>query len=152
MRATRIVLVLLGVALIVTGAIVMQQTVRPVRIAGVVLWLALALVVHDGIIAPIVVGVGALLRRTGRRIPIAVLAMVQGALVIGSVFTLIVGPEIRAKQLGVRNVTVLPFDYAGRLALLWAALAVLTALAVVIYLAATRRQKLRPATVHDAAT
>ena len=41
--------------------------------------------------------------------------------------TLIVLPEIRAKQLGPRNPSVLPFDYGLRLGVLWAVLALLAA-------------------------
>ena len=74
------------------------------------------------------------MRRAGRRIPGVVLAIIQGAVVVGAIFTLIVVPEIEAKHLGTRNPTVLPFDYALRLGLLWVVLAVLAVIASVIAL------------------
>lgn len=143
MRAVRIVLAAAGVVLIAVGAVVMQQTVAPNRIVGVALWFALAIVVHDAIIAPLVFVVGTLMRRAGRRIPPAVLAIIQGGIVVASIFTIIVVPEIVAKSLGARNATVLPFDYGLRLAIMWGVVAVLTALAVGVYAFLASRQNQR---------
>jgi hypothetical protein len=142
MRAARIILAVVGAAFLVLGAVVMQQTVSTQHILGLLLWLACALVIHDGIIAPVVFGVTVLMRKTGRSVPTAVLSIIQGAIVVGSVFSAIVLPAIYAKHLA-PNYTILPFDYAARLAILWAALAVLTALAIVAYYTAARRQKER---------
>jgi hypothetical protein len=144
MRATRIGLVAFGVAMLVLGATIMRQTVSTQHITGLVVWLACALIIHDGIIAPVVFGVSVVMRKVGKRIPVAVLCIVQAAIVVGSVFSIIVIPEIYAQHLGPANLTVLPFDYAVRLALLWATLAILTGGVVVAYYAATRRQKERP--------
>jgi hypothetical protein len=144
MRAVRLGLVAFGVAMLVLGAVITRQTVSTQHIAGLIVWMICALIIHDGIIAPIVFGVGVVMRKTGKTIPVAVLGMVQAAIVVGSVFSIIVFPEIYAKHLGTANVTVLPFDYALRLALLWAAIAILTAGLVLAYYAVTRRQKDRP--------
>lgn len=144
MRAWRMGLVITGVLLLVLGAAVMVDTVNPQRILGVGLWFVFALILHDGIIAPVVFGVAFLMRKVGRRVPGAVLVIVQGGIVVGSVFSIIVLPEIYARFLGTRNNTVLPFDYAPRLAILWGAVAVLTAIAVGVYAAFTKRQKSRP--------
>ena len=38
----------------------------------------------------------------------------------------------------------LPFDYGARLGLLWLVLALLAAATIAVYLAVTRRQKVRP--------
>ncbi|MCU1528442.1 MAG: hypothetical protein JWP75_2205 [Frondihabitans sp.] len=146
MKATRIVLVSVGGLGIVLGAWVLQDTVSTKQIWGLLTWLIFAVIIHDGIIAPVVVGVSIGMRRAGRRIPPAVLAIVQGAVLVGSVFTLVVVPEIIRKAKIPKNYTVLPFDYAARLAILWAVILMLTTLVVLVYLRATRRQKTRSST------
>jgi hypothetical protein len=146
MRATRIVFVTIGALGIVYGAWVMVGTVRPQSIWGLATWLLGAVIIHDAIIAPVVVAISIAMRRVGRRIPPAVIAIVQGAVVVGSVFTLVVVPEIIRRAKVPNNDTVLPFDYASRLVVLWAAIVVITALVVALYLRRTSRQKARPST------
>jgi len=140
----RVALTVVGLLLLALGAYVMVDTVKPVKIAGVALWLLLALVIHDGIIAFVTFGVAFLLRKAGRKIPIAVLAIVQAGLVVCSIFAIIVLPAAYKKSIGVSNATVLPLDYAPSLVVFWAVTVVLTALAVVGYTAFARRQKARP--------
>ncbi len=146
MRATRIVFVTVGALGIVFGAWVMVDTVRPKSIWGLATWLIGAVIIHDAIIAPAIVAISIAMRRVGRRIPPAVIAIVQGAVVVGSVFTLVVVPEIIRKARIPNNDTVLPFDYASRLVVLWAAIVVITALVVTVYLRRSSRQKARPST------
>lgn len=144
LKTWRTALIVLGVLLLLLGAYVMFDTVKPVKIAGVALWFALALVVHDGIIAFVTFGVAFLLRKAGRKLPIAVLAIVQAGLVVCSIFAIIVLPAVYKKGIGSKNPTVLPLDYGPSLVILWAVAVVLTALAVVGYTALVRRQKNRP--------
>ena len=140
----RATLIVFGVLLLALGAYVMVDTVAPVKIAGVALWLLFALIVHDGVIAFVTFGVAFLLRKAGRRISIAVLAIVQAGLVVCSVFAIIVLPAAYKKSIGVNNATILPLDYAPSLVVFWAIVVVLTGLAVVGYTALARRQKNRP--------
>ena len=140
----RATLIVLGVLLLALGAYVMVDTVAPVKIAGVALWLLFALIVHDGVIAFVTFGVAFLLRKAGRRISIAVLAIVQAGLVVCSVFAIVVLPAAYKKSIGVNNATILPLDYAPSLVVFWAIVVVLTGLAVVGYTALARRQKNRP--------
>ena len=144
-RVVRTVLVALGVALIGLGGWVLTDTVDPNRYGGLLLWLVGSVVVHDAVLAPVVAVVSLLARRAGRRVPAAVFAVVQAAVVVGALFSLVVVPEIVAKARGPKNDTVLPFDYGLRLAVLWAVIALLTAAVVALYLA-RRRQKVRPST------
>jgi len=135
MRAARIVLVVIGVLVIAFGAYVLVTTVRPNRIWGLATWLLGAVILHDAILSPFVVGVGLLLRRTGRSLRAWALVVVQAAIVLGSVLALVVLPEIAAKHHGQKNPTVLPFDYGARLlvvegVLLLVVVAVLTIAAV----------------------
>jgi hypothetical protein len=144
MKGWRTTLLVLGVLLLALGAYVTVDTVKPVKIAGLALWFLLAVVVHDGIIAFVTFGVAFLLRKAGRTLPIAVLAIVQAALVVSSVFAIIVLPAVYKKSIGTKNPTILPLDYGPSLVILWTVIAVLTALAVVGYTALARRQKNRP--------
>ena len=141
MRATRGILIAVGVLGLVLGAVVLLLKQDPMQIVGVGLWVLAAIVLHDGILSPLVVLVALLVRRAGRRIPFAVLVIVQVGVGLGAILSLLVVPEIYAKTLGVANPTVLPFDYGLRLALSWLVIAALTALACVVYLARTRRSR-----------
>ena len=101
-------------------------------------------IVHDAVLAPLVVAVSLVVRRAGRRVRPAVLAIVQTTVIVGAVLSIVVVPEIIAKAKGTKNDTVLPFDYGARLGLLWLVLALLAAATIAVYLAVTRRQKVRP--------
>ena len=144
-RVVRGVLIALGIALIGLGGWVLTDTVNPNRYGGLLLWLVGSVVVHDAVLAPVVAVVSLVVRRTGRRVRPAVLWIVQGAVVVGAIFSLIVVPEIVAKAKGPKNDTVLPFDYGLRLAVLWLVIAAVAAGLVALYLARSR-QKVRPAT------
>ncbi|WP_336698264.1 hypothetical protein [Curtobacterium sp. USHLN213] len=144
MRAARIVLVVVGVLVIAFGAYVLVTTVRPNRIWGLATWLLGAVVLHDAILSPFVVGVGLLLRRTGRTLRAWALVVVQAVVVLGSVLALVVLPEIAAKAHGQKNPTVLPFDYGARLLLVEGVL--LLVVVVVLVVAARRPARVRAST------
>lgn len=139
MRATRIVLVVLGVLVMAFGAYVLVTTVRPNRIGGLATWLLAAVVLHDAVLSPFVVAVGLLLRRTGRRLGMGVLVVVQAAVVLGSVLALVVLPEIAAKHHGQKNPTVLPFDYTTRLLVVEGVLLAVVVVALVVGVVRARR-------------
>jgi hypothetical protein len=143
-RVARAVLLVAGVALIGLGGYVLTDTVDPAEYGGLLVWLIGSVIVHDAVLAPLVVVVSLAARRAGRRVRPAVLAIVQATIVAGAVMSVVVVPEIVAKAKGTKNDTVLPFDYGVRLAVLWLVLALLAAAAVAVYLATTRRQKVRP--------
>ncbi|MFJ2977780.1 hypothetical protein ACIPEP_02870 [Curtobacterium sp. NPDC087082] len=144
MRAARIVLVVVGVLVIAFGAYVLVTTVRPNRIWGLATWLLGAVILHDAILSPFVVGVGLLLRRTGRTLRGWALVVVQAVVVLGSVLALVVLPEIAAKAHGQKNPTVLPFDYGARLLLVEGVL--LLVVVVVLVVAARRPARVRAST------
>ncbi|MDR6571483.1 hypothetical protein J2X60_000108 [Curtobacterium sp. 320] len=144
MRAARIVLVVVGVLVIAFGAYVLVTTVRPNRIWGLATWLLGAVVLHDAILSPFVVGVGLLLRRTGRTLRAWALVVVQAVVVLGSVLALVVLPEIAAKAHGQKNPTVLPFDYGARLLLVEGVL--LLVVVAVLVVAARRPVRVRAST------
>jgi len=149
-RRWQVALVIIGVALLLVGGVVLLNDVRPSRYPGLAVWLVGALIVHDGLASFGVFAVSILMRRAGRKIPVAVIAIVQGALVIAAIVTAIVVPEILKQAIGSANPTILPLGYGLNLALFCAALAVLAGVAIAVYYAVlARRQKLRPPTVHD---
>lgn len=127
-------LIVLGIAILLLSGYILLTTVRPTKYIGIVEWFAAAIIIHDALIAPIVFGAGLVMRKLGRRIPLPVLVIVQGGLVIGAVFTIVLVPEILAQRNAHLFETLLPFDYVKNLGILWIGTLVLTAAAVGGYL------------------
>jgi hypothetical protein len=142
-RAARVALVAVGVVGLVVGALVLLDSQRPDQVVGVAVFLLLAILVHDAILSPVVFVAGLLLRKAGRRLPPGALVIVQAGVIVMAVMAVVVVPEIRARAIGNENPTILIADYAPRLALMWVATAVATAVVAWIY-ARTSRQKDRP--------
>ncbi|OUE09846.1 hypothetical protein CMsap09_12940 [Clavibacter michiganensis] len=145
MLAARAVLVAIGVVGLAAGVLTLLDTQRTDQVVGVAVFLLLAILVHDAILSPVVFAAGLLLRKAGRRLPAGALVIVQAGVVVMAVMTLVVVPEIRARAIGNDNPTILIADYAPRLALMWVATGVATAVVAALY-ARTRRQKDRPST------
>jgi hypothetical protein len=136
-------LIALGVAILLLSGFILLTTVKPTRYIGIAEWFLAAILIHDALIAPIVFGAGVIMRRMGRTIPLPVLAIVQGGLVIGAVFTIVLVPEILAQRYAHLFETLLPFDYVKNLGVLWVGTLVLTAAAVVGYLLVARSRRAR---------
>lgn len=143
MKAARIVLVVVGVLVIAFGAYVLVTSVSPKRIGGLAAWLLGAVVLHDAILSPFVVGAGLLLRRAGRSLRAWVLVVVQAAIVLGSVLALVVLPEIAAKRHGQKNPTILPFDYGTRLLIVEGVLLLVVVAVLVVGVVRARRSVVR---------
>lgn len=133
-------LVAVGIALLLVGGVVLIMDVDPARYVGIAIWFLGALILHDGVAALVVFGISVGMRRAGRRIPLPVIAIVQGALVIGAIMTALVVPEILKKGIGSANPTILPLDYGLHLVLFYAGLAVATVVAIAVYLVVRRRR------------
>lgn len=145
MTIVRAVLIAGGLGLLGLGGLVLLLDVNPARYLGIALWFAGAIVVHDALIAPGVVVVGIVLRRLGRKLPGAVVAIIQGAIVVPAIVTALVVPEILKKEIGSANPTILPLDYVGNLAGLYLGTALATIAAITVYVVvAARREKSRP--------
>ncbi|HEY4267931.1 MAG TPA: hypothetical protein VGM94_07060 [Galbitalea sp.] len=149
-RRWQLGLILFGIALLGIGVFVLFQEVNPKRYIGILTWLVAALVIHDGIIAPAVFAVSLASRKLGRRVPQVIIAIVQGALVIGGVVTLIVVPEILKKSIGTLSSSILPQNYLLNLFLFYGVLVIATAAIVVgYYRRFARRANVRSSEVHD---
>ena len=143
MKRIRIILIAVGVLVLGIGALTMVKDVEFNQIIGVGIWIVGAIVIHDAILSPVLLGIDVVMRRSGRRVSLGVIVIIQIGIVLGAIMSLLVLPEIYAKTLGAQNVTVLPLDYGLHLALYWLATAVLTAAASLIYLR-FRRRRLQP--------
>lgn len=143
MKAARIVLIVVGVLVIAFGASVLVTSVSPKRIGGLAAWLLGAVILHDAILSPFVVGAGLLLRRAGRSLRAWVLVVVQAAIVLGSVLALVVLPEIAAKRHGQKNPTILPFDYGTRLLIVEGVLLLVVVAVLVVGVVWARRSVAR---------
>ncbi|WP_309620344.1 hypothetical protein [Salinibacterium sp.] len=148
-RRWRTGLILFGIALLVIGAITLLNDVAPTDYAGIAIWLLGALVIHDGLAAFVIFGVSILMRRTSRTIPLAVIAIIQGALAVGAIFFVIVVPAILKKDIGSANPSILPLEYGLNLVLFYVGLAMVTAAAIAVYLVLARRQNARPSSSQD---
>ncbi|MGW6823311.1 hypothetical protein [Streptomyces sp. NPDC055005] len=117
---SRYVLGALGLALMTWGGLLLVRQPEPWRIA---LWLAGAVVVHDGFVAPLVMAVAALTAAAGLRLR----GVPRAALIVAGSLTVVALPPL-LRPGAVANATVLPLDYLRNWLLTMAVIAVLTLL------------------------
>jgi len=136
-KAWRIILVTAGVALALFGIFRLATEVPLANLLWLLVWLAAAVAIHDGILSPFVVGIGYLLRR---HVPDRARRYLQFALVSIGLVTIIALPMIylRGSQPAVK--ALLLRSYGANLALIISAIAVVT---LIIY--AIRVARVRPA-------
>lgn len=139
MRAARIALLVAGGAAALFGVVLLLTTQRFDQLLSLAAWLAGAIIVHDGVIAPATTLTTRSLDRVGRRLPDRSLAVIRMAWGVGACLTLLAVPLVIAQARGARNESVLAGDYARDLLLLWTAVAAVTLLAVAIGLVRSRR-------------
>ena len=119
MSARRAAVVAVGLGSLAFGLVQLGSAGAPVL--AVLLWPAAVLVVHDGVVAPVAVGVGAGLVRLGRRGPrwAAAVPVLGVGLAVGVVLSLLAAPALLAPRVP-GHPTVLPREYAAGLAVLLA--------------------------------
>jgi hypothetical protein len=107
MKAWRIVLAVAGIALGAFGVFRLVTEIAPHSLLILVVWLVAALIIHDALLAPSVVGVGWLLRRfvpdRGRRYLQIALIMIALVTVIAVPMIFLRGSQPVAKALLLRN-------------------------------------------------
>jgi hypothetical protein len=126
MRRWRIALGTTGVLLALFGVfrLVTQVPLGDVLVLG--LWLIGAVVIHDGVLSPLIIGVGVLLSRVpprGRR-------YVQAALIAGAAVTVIALPMIYRRNSQPVEKAILLRNYGGNLSIL---LGIIAAATLVLY-------------------
>jgi hypothetical protein len=134
-RKYRIALGVSGVLLLTFGVFRLVTNLDTGDFFALVLWLAAAVALHDGLIAPITVGTGVALTR----VPPRARRYLQGALIVGGLITVIAIPLIARRGTQPESKAILLRDYAANLSLL---LGMTVAVALVLYaLRVLRHQK-----------
>jgi hypothetical protein len=128
MRPYRIALVVTGSLLFTLGVFRLVTGLAAGDLVALMLWLVVAVALHDVVIAPLTVGVGLTLTR----LPARARRYVQGALVVGALITVVALPLIHRRNSQPTVKAILLRDYAGNLALL---LGLTAAVALVLYAA-----------------
>ncbi len=134
MRRWRYALVAAGVLLLLYGGVRLVVEV-PESLPGLVLWMVGTVVIHDGLLAPLVVGVGWLLART---VPPRSRRYVQAALVVGGLITVIAIPLIARRGTQPPAKALLLQNYGANLAIL---LGLVAALNLAAYLVTAARDR-----------
>ena len=142
-RVSRIALGAAGTAIIGYGLLGLPTQLGPEQLIGLLIWLAVAVLLHDGVIVPLSTLAGAGLTRAGARLHGPSAAVLRGALLTGAVVTLVAGILLKAQSVA-RSGTVLEADYAGYFLWFWALLVVGTAAAVFVLERRSRNQQGRP--------
>ncbi|AJF70213.1 hypothetical protein SVTN_36440 [Streptomyces vietnamensis] len=120
----------LGVALVGLGTWLVVDQPDPL---GVFVWLAGALVLHDGILAPLVLAVGLLLAGRRRR------GLLRGALLVAGSVVLVTLPLL-VRPGAPPNPSALPLPYGRNLAIVLAAVTVVTGAPIAVQRWRERRQ------------
>jgi hypothetical protein len=139
MKAWRIILAILGILVLLYGIVNLFIHIPIQTLLMVAVWLVAALIIHDAVIAPSVVGVGWLLRRF---LPDRARRYVQMGLIMAAAVTIIAIPMIIREGSQPPQKTLLIQNYAANLALLLGIIAGVTAAAYVVRVA---RDRSRPA-------
>lgn len=142
MRRWRMLLSVAGIALAAFGAVSLVSTVPFGALAILVVWMIGAVVVHDGIIAPVTVLIGWTI---GRFIPPRARRYVQTLLIAGGLVTIIAIPLILRRNTQPASKAILQQNYAGNLTLL---LGLLAAVSLVAYCAHVASDLRRTDTAH----
>jgi hypothetical protein len=132
MRAARGILIAVGLGLAAFGGFLVLTEIAPSRWLGIAVWVGAAILLHDGVLAPVVVAFGLGTARVRERFGFGDrgVAVAQGALLVGAVLTLITVPALVASMLGSPNPTILVGAYGVALAVIWAVLIVVAAIAL----------------------
>lgn len=120
----RIVLGTLGVGAIAYGVVRILQSPAAVKPLDLFLWLVGALILHDGILAPIITVFGFLMARL---IPGRARAYIQGGLIVGALVTTFTVVEIYREGKSRPGNALLEQDYTRHLLLILGVVLVLTA-------------------------
>lgn len=149
--AGRAVLGVTGAGLGIYGLLGLPTQLGTAQLVGLLIWMACAVLLHDGVVVPLSTVAGAGLTRIGSRLKPASAAILRGALMTGAVVSLITGTLLKA-QSEARTISALEGDYAANLLGFWAALVMAAAAAIYAIERAGRamsekgdsRQKTRP--------
>ena len=128
----RIPLGIAGILLGLFGVFRLLTQVPPFPLVILALWLVGALVIHDGILSPVVVGVGWAIARV---VPPRARRYLQGALIMAALVTVIAIPMIYRRDSQPRSKSMLLQNFGLNLTLLIGIIAALSLLAYAVRVA-----------------
>ena len=137
-KAARGALGVAGVAILVYGLLGLPTQLGPSQLIGLLTWMAVAILIHDGVIVPLSTVAGAGLTRAGAKLQPASAAVLRGALLTCALVTLLAGILLKA-QSAAQSATVLEADYAGNLVWFWVVLALTSTATIVVLERRARR-------------
>jgi len=127
MRAWRIALSVSGVLILLFGAVRVVTVMPFADLFILALWLIGAVVIHDGMVAPLTVGTGWLLARI---VPPRARRYIQAFLIVGGLVTVIAIPLILRRNTQPLSKAILQQNYGGNLTLL---LGMIAAVSLLLY-------------------
>ena len=139
---TRVVIGATGVLLGSFGAFRLLSEVPGSALLALAVWAVAALVLHDAVLSPLVVGLGTALRR----VPARARTYVQGALITGGMVTVIAVPLMYRAGTQPRAEAILNQDYGTNLITLLAGIA---AVALLGYLRRVVQPQRKPSAPHQ---
>lgn len=128
----RLPLGIAGVLLLLFGVFRLLTQEPSDKMVILALWLIGALVIHDGILSPIVVGVGWAVARV---VPPRARRYLQAGLIMAGMVTIIAIPMIYRRDSQPKSKAILQQNYGGNLTLLLALIAALSLLAYAVRVA-----------------
>ncbi len=140
---TRIVIGSAGVLLGLFGVFRLLTQIPGADLLVLFVWLLGALVIHDGLLSPLVVGVGAVIARF---VPPRARGFLQGGLVVGAAVTVIALPLIHREDTQPAVKAILRQDYAANLGIL---IGLIAAGAVLLYGVRVLRDRQRASSAND---
>jgi hypothetical protein len=142
MRRWRIALGTAGMLLGLFGVfrLVTQVPLGDDVVLGV--WLVGAVVIHDGVLSPLIIGIGVLLSR----VPPRARRYLQAALIVGAAVTVIALPMIYRRNSQPRQKAILLRNYSGNLAILLGIIAAVTLMLYAVRVARRDQTRRSPAT------
>jgi hypothetical protein len=144
MRLIRAALIGLGLVPIGIGLYGLWNYYPTEQLIQIGKWLAIGVVLHDGVLVPLVLLVGGLIWWVSRRLPASVGRIVIGGLLLAGVVSLVAAPVVWREDAPSVNPTLLPQDYGNNLVWLLLIVATLTVSGAVIAWLYSRKPRSGP--------
>lgn len=138
MKKWRYLLGTSGIVLIGFGVFRLLTQVPTSALIALGIWLAAAVLIHDGILSPLIVAIGWALARV---VPPRARRYVQSALIVGAPITIISTPLIYRRGSQPKSKALLQQDYGSHLTLVLAAIATITLLAYAVRVTSGRTDR-----------
>lgn len=142
MLQARIIFAIAGIALGLFGIFRLLTQIPGPSLLLLAIWLVGALIIHDGLLSPAVVGVGWLLHRF---VPDRARRYLQAGLIMSAIATVIAVPMIYLRDSQPPSKALLAQNYGGNLLVIIAIIAVVTAISYAARVVRDRSASTNPA-------